>query len=140
MGTEISACQHAFSSQITNKMYAGYNDVNDMKDRLRTIAKIHRIMFVSYTAYPELASDPRLTGPFVEDDLYVMFYCAVNLTTTDNRARVKFWFYNSNFPEQIVTAPPYKVALHEKHLAGRIHYYGVRSHIKEHNTSTLWSY
>ena len=81
-------------------------------------------VFLSITVYPEIADgSPSLVGPVVEDDLYVMFYCDVFLTTSDLRAVILINFPNTNAPTQTITPEPgirstYRATLHEKYLTG----------------------
>ena len=79
--------------------------------------------------YPALTTcSPKLSGPVIENQIYVAFYCEVNLTAPyktnpDARIEVTFLFDgepSAGVPVATITANQTKVQLHEKYLFGNL--------------------
>jgi len=68
---------------------------------------------------------PSLVGPVVVNKLQIEFYCDVNTSVSDRRARfnVSFTFdceTDDNVPTVTLTTANLRATLHERYLAGRL--------------------
>ena len=70
---------------------------------------------------------PKLHNPIIEDSQFITFYCGLNYTVLESRVseariQVSFLFDGEEVLEarQTVAFPTDRVALHERHLYGRL--------------------